>query len=125
MRTALAFALTLLVLLGCNPQAEENATVLGMIGVDGRLISPTTSSVSITFSEPIESYQLQITSAGWPSPVQGFPSRSDDFELIVDCGGMLEPNAVYTLKGVAEHLASGRVPFSVSFTTHASPEETR
>jgi hypothetical protein len=120
MRTVLTSALTLLVLFGCNRRAEENATVLRMIGVDGRLISPTTSAVSITFSEPIEKYQLQVTSAGWPSPVQGFPSRSDDFDLIVDCDGMLEPNTTYTLKGVVEHLASGRVPFETSFTTQAS-----
>ena len=129
MRTVLTSALTLLVLLGCGDRTDDgprlNSTLLGSHGNDGRLLSTSLSTYSLKFSEPIESYQLQVTSAGsWPTLAFDFIHHAEDFDIVIDVDRRLEPERTYELRGVVEHLASGRVPVSASFTTHAAMEET-
>jgi hypothetical protein len=129
MRTVLTSVLTLLVLLSCGGSRDDaprlNGTLLGSPGNDGRLLSTSLSAYTLKFSEPIESYQLQVTSAGsWPTLAFDFIHHADDFDLVLDVDRRLEPERTYELRGVVEHLASGRVPFEVTFTTHAAMEET-
>ena len=131
MRTVLTAAVTLLVLLapfGCGDRTDEgprlNGTLLGSPGNDGRLLSTSIAAYTLKFAEPIESYQLQVTSAGsWPSLAIDFSHHAEEFDLVVDVDRRLEPERTYELRGVVEHLASGRVPLSASFTTHAAMEE--
>ena len=123
MRTVLA-ALTLLVLLGCGARTDDrsalNATLLGSPGNEGRLLATSMSTYTLKFSEPIESYQLQVTSAGsFPSLSIDFSHHAEDFDLVIDVDRGLQPERAYEVRGVVEHLASGRVPFAASFQTKA------
>ena len=130
MRTVHTAVVTLLVLLGCGDRTDDrpslNATLLGSPGNEGRLLATSMSTYTLKFSEPIESYQLQVTSAGsFPSLSVDFSHHAEDFDLVIDVDRGLEPERTYKVRGVVEHLASGRVPFDASFTTHAAMEETR